>query len=127
MGSSSFFQTLNATLSAHFSENWGYLSLSPIGAGNLFSLIFGRNLDAHRSSPVLDAMNLPPIHGYSAPQCLLGLYCYRDTIYLTMFATFLAILLSIWAGYRDTLKIAMSRETKLAGRGEVIWQDEAGQ
>ena len=55
---------------------------------------------------------------------LLGLNCYLEAIYLTMFATFLAILLSIWAGYRDALKIAMSRGTKLAGRSEVIWQDE---
>ena len=106
------FQILNAILSAHFSENWGYLSLSPIGAGNLFSLIFGRNLDAHRSSPTHDALlNPSPVHVYSAPQCLLGLNCYLDTIYITMLATFLAILLSIWAGYRDRLKIAMSRKT----------------
>ena len=122
------FQILNAILSAHFSENWGYLSLSPIGAGNLFSLVFGRNLDAHRTSPTHNALlNPPPVHVYSAPQCLLGLNCYLDTIYITMLATFLAILLSIWAGYRDRLKIAMSRKTKLAGRSEVIWQDEAGQ
>ncbi|KAG6840372.1 hypothetical protein C0991_007147, partial [Blastosporella zonata] len=32
---------------AHFSENWGYLSASPIVAGNLFALLFGWNLDAH--------------------------------------------------------------------------------
>ena len=35
-----------ADVSAHFSENWSYIYLSPhwqaIGAGNLFSLIFGR-------------------------------------------------------------------------------------
>ena len=124
MGSSTLFQILSAILSAHFSENSGYLSMSPI-AGNVFSLIFGRNLDAHRSSSDHDTLlNLPSMHVYSVPQCLLGLNCYLDAIYLTMFATFLAIRLSIWAGYRDTLKIAMSRRTKLAGRSEVIWQDE---
>ncbi|KAL1688246.1 major facilitator superfamily domain-containing protein [Schizophyllum commune] len=34
----------------HFSENWGFISLAPMFAGNLFSLAFGRNLDreAHR-------------------------------------------------------------------------------
>ena len=90
-------------------------------AGNLFSLVFGRNLDA-RSSPVQDALldSPRPINVYSAPQCLLGLRCYRDTIYVTMLTTFIAILLSIWAGYRDWLKIAMLRETKLANRSEVI-------
>lgn len=29
----------------HFSENWGFLSLAPMFAGNLFSLAFGANLD----------------------------------------------------------------------------------
>ena len=107
-------------LSAHFSENWGYLALSPIVAGNLFSLIFGKNLDAH-GSPAHDALlNTPPIEVYSAPQCLLGLDCYLSTIYLTMLMTFFAILLSIWAGYRDRLKIAMLRKMKLASRSEVI-------
>ena len=33
---------------AHFSENWGYLCMSPI-AGNLFSIVFGRNLDSHNA------------------------------------------------------------------------------
>ena len=37
-----------------------------------------------------------------------------------MLTTFIAILLSIWAGYRDWLKIAMLRETKLVNRSEVI-------
>lgn len=37
----------------HFSENWGFLSLSPLLGGNLFSIAFGRNLDAH--APLEDA------------------------------------------------------------------------
>ncbi|GLB43770.1 putative nodulin-like [Lyophyllum shimeji] len=32
---------------AHFSENFGYIAVSPIISGNLFALVFGRNLDAH--------------------------------------------------------------------------------
>ena len=108
------FKILNSFLSAHFSENLGYLFLSPLVGGNLFSLLFGRNLDAHRSTPSHDVLlDRPPLHVYSAPQCLLGLNCYRDTLYLTMLATFLAILLSIWAGYRDRQKITMLRKTKL--------------
>ncbi|EJF60064.1 MFS general substrate transporter [Dichomitus squalens LYAD-421 SS1] len=31
----------------HFSENWGFVSLSPMIGGNVFSIAFGRNLDAH--------------------------------------------------------------------------------
>jgi hypothetical protein len=113
-------------LPAHFSENWGYLSLSPMVAGNLFSLAFGRNLDAHDSTRHV-VLNPPSTRVYSPPQCSLGLKCYLDSIYLTMIATFLAILLSIWAGYRDRLKIAMLRKTILPSGSEVIWQDEAGQ
>ena len=116
MGSSPLFKNIeNTMLSAHFAENLGYLSFPPI-AGNLFSVMFGRNLDAHRSTPLHDVLLNPPplpppIHVYSAlPQCLLGLNCYVDTIYFTMLATFLAILLSIWAGYRDKLKIAIAQD-----------------
>lgn len=36
-----------ALRAAHFSENWGFLSLSPLVGGNLFSIVFGRNLNAH--------------------------------------------------------------------------------
>ena len=101
---------------AHFSENLGYLFLSPIVAGNLFSLLFGRNLDAHKSSPKSshdNALLNPPLDAYTAPQCLLGLNCYRNTIYITILATFLAILLSIWAGYRDWMKISVLAKTEL--------------
>ena len=121
-------------LSAHFSENLGYLFVSPIFGGNLFSLLFGRNLDAHNKSSPPNHLsshntltNPPPpslVHVYTAPQCSLGLNCYRDAIYLTMFATFLAIILSVWAGYRDWLKIVMLRKMELADRSELIWQDE---
>ena len=58
---------------------------------------------------------------------LLDLNCYLEAIYLTMIATFSAILLSIWAGYRDTLKIAMSRRTKLAGRSNLAGRGLGGQ
>ena len=110
-------------LPAHFSENWGYLALSPMVAGNLFSLVFGRNLDAHDSTRHV-VPNPPQVY---SPQCLLGLRCYLDSIYLTMIATFLAVLLSIWAGYRDRQKIAVLRKSIPPSGSEVIWQDEAGQ
>ncbi|KAF8147204.1 major facilitator superfamily domain-containing protein [Crassisporium funariophilum] len=105
----------------HFSENWGYLSMSPMAAGNLFSVIFGRNLDAHDAAPPHHARSAADI--VSAPQCLQGLACYVDTIYLTIAATFVSLLLSIWAGYRDRQKIAASYRTKVSRR-EVIWEDD---
>ena len=112
-------------LLAHFSENLGYLFLSPIVAGNLFSLLFGRNLDAHRTSspPSLNEHAHPNVYTTTAPQCLLGLNCYRSTIYLTMFATFLTILLSVWAGYRDWVKIEKERKMGVERR-DLVWRDE---
>ncbi|KAF8812688.1 MFS general substrate transporter [Phlegmacium glaucopus] len=85
----------------HFSENWGYLGLSLLAGGNLFSLAFGRNLDAHDISP---KHSNPPTHG---PVCVQGLDCYVQAIYLTIGATFLSILLCVWAGYREKQKNSM--------------------
>lgn len=129
-------------VSAHFSENWGYMCLSPIVAGNLFSLIFGINFDTHsrppsiptpsssarslldhtpfHSSPltsfglsylsryvilsppleILPRAVSPPLES-DHPLCLSGSQCYISAIYLTTFATFSAIFLSAYAGYRD--------------------------
>lgn len=107
---------------AHFSENWGYMCMSPVIAANLFSLVFGRNLDAHErlARPSFDLHELR--RTVSGPQCLEGRKCYVDTIYLTAFCTFLAILLSIWAGYRDRQKIVASQRKTRSG-GDVIWED----
>lgn len=38
------------------------------------------------------------------PLCVSGSQCYISTVYITTFATFLAILLSVYAGYRDRLR-----------------------
>ncbi|KAF8959541.1 MFS general substrate transporter [Flammula alnicola] len=103
----------------HFSENWGYLSLSPMAAGNFFSLVFGKNLDSHDSN--LEKSTLVA-RITSKPQCLQGLKCYVDTIYITAGATFLSILLSIWAGYRDRQKIAASRWKRNVRRSSGGWE-----
>ena len=109
--------------SAHFSENWGYLSLSPLAGGNLFSLVFGRNLDKHDATNTNGHSLIAKAAPLAAPQCLLGLECYVDTLYLTAGATFLSMLLSIWAGYRDRRKIAASREKKeFSRRSSVPWE-----
>ncbi|KAF8075789.1 major facilitator superfamily domain-containing protein [Lyophyllum atratum] len=95
----------------HFSENWGYLSASPIAAGNLFSVVFGRNLDSHETPTESLASG-------TMGQCLLGRQCYVDALYLTAGACFLAILLSAWAGWRDRQKLA----TTSSRRNEVVWE-----
>jgi len=116
---------LKICIVAHFSENWAYMCMSPMVAGNLFSLMFGRNLDAHDG--VSNRPSTTPATVLSAPLCLSGLPCYVNTIYVTTAANFLAIVLSIWAGYRDRQKIASSQRRRLPPRGEVIWEDEEGQ
>ena len=75
-----------------------------MAAGNLFSLVFGRNLDAHEASPSLFSETfLPKVS--AEPRCGQGLECYVATVYLTIGATSLSICLSPWAGWRDRRKI----------------------
>jgi len=100
--------------SAHFSENWGYLGMSVLAGGNLFSLTFGRNLDHNIPHKHSGSPPSPPTHELA--QCLQGLDCYVHAIYLTVGATFLSILLCVWAGYKEKQKkstLHVSR-TKLA-------------
>lgn len=77
---------------AHFSENWGYVSLAPIVGGNLFSLAFGRDVDRHSSPASLVA---------KAIECIDGRECYISTIHLTTAAACMAFGLSIVACLRD--------------------------
>ncbi|KAJ7125293.1 major facilitator superfamily domain-containing protein [Mycena epipterygia] len=95
----------------HFSENWGYLSLSPLAGGNLFSIAFGRNLDAHEPGEST-AANV-------AHQCLEGRSCYVATLGLTAIACFVAILLSALAAWRERSKLKAAS----AGRSRVVWED----
>ncbi|KAF5371466.1 hypothetical protein D9615_009591 [Tricholomella constricta] len=101
----------------HFSENWGYLSMSPILAGNLFSVAFGRTLDAHENTPTESGAS--PVS--PATQCMLGRQCYADALYLTMGACFVAIVLSAWAAWRDRGKLAESLKMTRR-RNEVVWE-----
>lgn len=88
-----------------------------MAAVNLFSLVFGRNLDAHEGSPSqLSGTFLP--EASAEPRCGQGLECYVATIYLTIGATFLSILLSLWAGWRDWQKM---RGIVGHGHGKPYW------
>jgi len=74
---------------AHFSENWGLVSLSPLVAGNVFSMLFGRILDSH-SSRDEDGM-----------RCLEGARCYSASLYVTTWACLFALILASVAVKRD--------------------------
>ena len=110
---------------AHFSENWGYLSLAPMVGGNVFSVAFGRNLDAHEKagSPEPDPQTFAPKPAKEL-QCLEGKACYVDSIHLTTLACLVAMALSIWAAWRD--KKQREEETQKVGdaRGDIIWEGD---
>ncbi|OSD01957.1 MFS general substrate transporter [Trametes coccinea BRFM310] len=115
----------------HFSENWGFVSLSPMLGGNIFSIAFGRNVDAHDTgddaspaatsafSGIRTRAGLPSSH-----HCLQGRECYVDSIKMTIVACCIALVLGIYAGWRD-----LKRQRRRASRAEavptvVVWEDE---
>ena len=135
-----------SSLSVHFSENWGFISLAPMFAGNLFSLAFGRNLDREGERGARDAAgasfagasstSMKPLVRSSmsrvgaiaraaaalwrresdasstitqpapaaAPDCVAGRSCYVATLHLNAFCCFCAMLLSVYAVWRDERK-----------------------
>ncbi|KAI5117521.1 hypothetical protein M0805_009529 [Coniferiporia weirii] len=115
---------------AHFSENWGFVSVSPMIGGNLFSLAFGRNLDAHNppdeSAPtptsilssggsLLVRAGLP-----AGQQCFAGRDCYVSSLYLTICACVLGLGLSLYAAWKDRRRMT----AKLSGYEEVLWEED---
>lgn len=88
-------------------------------AGNLFSIAFGRNLDAHDPQ---DKAQLPT---RAAPtrQCLEGKECYVATLHLTVAGCFLAILLSVFAGWRDRRKIAAHAIAHKPRQTGLLWEN----
>ncbi|KAF8173863.1 major facilitator superfamily domain-containing protein [Mycena galopus ATCC 62051] len=111
---------------AHFSENWGYLSLSPLVGGNLFSIAFGRNLDAHEpgETAATTAVAAAGAVAGGARQCLEGRSCYVATLGLTGTACFAAILLSALAAWRERRKLLVAGAGAGAGaRARVVWED----
>ncbi|KAH0839347.1 major facilitator superfamily domain-containing protein [Lanmaoa asiatica] len=108
---------------AHFSENWGYVSFSPVVGGNLFSLMFGHNLDTH--TPVQDTHSLLATRVWSLTslvsrelpsehQCFDGKACYSGSLQVTLVACIVSLGLSWWAGIRDGQKIK-SRNARVRG------------
>ncbi|EUC66581.1 MFS general substrate transporter [Rhizoctonia solani AG-3 Rhs1AP] len=108
----------------HFSGNWGFVSLAPVLSGNIFNLIFGRNLDnrAAKSQPATPSPTHAFIRGLPSSNELLcydGSACYTDSIRLSLFACFCALAISIFAAWRD--KQRQEPEHSKAG---VLWTVE---
>ncbi|KAI6040972.1 major facilitator superfamily domain-containing protein [Pisolithus marmoratus] len=85
---------------AHLSENWGFVSLAPLIGGNVFSVMLGRDLDAHTPREVTNSF---PGVGPVSPeqQCLMGRDCYVSSLRITLVACVVALALSTWAAIRD--------------------------
>ena len=83
------FSSLSNGYTAHFSENWGLVSLSPLVMGNIFSMVFGRIFDAHSS------------HSEHGTRCSEGARCYSASLYMTAVACICAFALAVVAGKRD--------------------------
>ncbi|KAH0832921.1 major facilitator superfamily domain-containing protein [Lanmaoa asiatica] len=108
---------------AHFSENMGYISFSPVVGGNLFSLMFGHNLDTHapvqdtRSSSASRVWSLSNLVSRELPsehQCFDGKACYLGSLQVTLIACIASLGLSWWAGIRDGQKMR-SRNAHVIG------------
>ena len=103
--------------------------MAPAISGNLFSLAFGRNLDAHASKP--SARSLSTQHSVveshlsarggipSELVCNLGRDCYIDSLKITTFACIAALGLSLFAVYRDRRRTKATRVRK-----EVVWDTD---
>lgn len=110
-------------IKAHFSENWGFLSLSPMFGGNIFSIAFGRNLDAHSSTERLThKLNLSRADTPLEPQCLSGRSCYVTSLYITVAACCFALVLSVWVGWRDRQR-TVSSEFRGKVAPEVLFEE----
>ena len=114
------------------------MGVAPLLGGNLFSILFGKNLDAHVPTstnstltsssgvplPMVDLRTRAPIP-HSARQCLEGRVCYAGTLSVTTFACMVAFVLSLIAAWRDRRKAQPENKyesvTQLSH--EVIWED----
>ncbi len=124
---------------AHFSENWGFVSLAPMLGGNAFSIAFGRNLDAHapseldspdasisRGLPVLSSLVLREATSDSSHQCLQGKECYAGSLLMTTTACCIALVLAVYAGWKD-YKAGKGLVRTPRGHTPVVdtvWEDE---
>lgn len=105
--------------------------------GNVFSIAFGRNLDAHApaeaaqnaTTSVASVLARAAAGSDSSHQCLQGRECYASSLVMTITACTVALTLSVYAGWRDWK--VQKRRLDGPGRGihahvpgEVVWEEE---
>lgn len=90
---------------ARFSQNWGFVAVAPVVGANVFSLIFGNNLDAHAGKGAPQVRGLP-IDSDKEHQCYEGRVCYAGSLKMTVVACSLALVLSVIAAWRHRKSVA---------------------
>ena len=81
------------------SQNWGCMTLAPIVFGNIFNLIYGRIYD--RNSIILPD---------GQRDCREGLYCYQGAYWVTLSASLVGIVVSLWSIHHDWVGKAKRRK-----------------
>ncbi|KAK3944785.1 MFS general substrate transporter [Diplogelasinospora grovesii] len=67
------------------SQNWGFMTLSPVLSSNIFNLFYGAVFDAHTV-----------IGNGGERTCSDGIYCYRDAYFVTLAACGLGLAVTLW-------------------------------
>jgi hypothetical protein len=78
------------------------------------------NLDAHSQPQNGTTRSLPSEP--TAEQCLHGRLCYVDSLYITIAACSVALLLSVWAGWKDRKKLAVLGLRETPSDAVLIWE-----
>lgn len=109
---------------AHFSQNFGTINLAPILGGNLFNLLFGYVYDSNtigrigmpETEKLGDVVRMLVRSGGTIANddqhaCLLGERCYGTAFKMTTFGCFIALAVSLAAGFKR------AKDAKLLGVG----------
>ena len=87
------------------SQNWGSMTLAPILFGNIFNLIYGHIYDRH-SIILPDGQRV----------CKDGLYCYRNAYFVTLGASLVGVMISLWSIHHDWVEKSRNRRDRNRAR-----------
>lgn len=83
------------------SQNWGFMTLSPVLSSNVFNLFYGRVLDSHSV-----------VEPDGSRACEDGIACYKEAYWATLFACALGSVVTlfvIWFQRRDKDRLEKER------------------
>ena len=83
---------------AHMSENSEWTLFAPLIGGNIFSIMLGRDLDAHTDASTQVGRTISRAMP-SEHQCIVGRECYAFSLRITLVGCAVALGQSTWAGF----------------------------